>query len=94
MRSFAQLFRAIHFNLVALQFSLSLPWPVAPHPRIGELRVATRVDPALQRLLPGVPLGMARRDHLDLPLRMFEGRETGSGFDGHEAIVLHRRYTE
>ena len=56
--------------------------------------MSTRVDPALQRLLPGVPLGMARRDHLDLPLRMFEGRETGSGFDGHEAIVLHRRYTE
>jgi hypothetical protein len=58
-----------------------LPGP--PHPGLGELRVATGIDPALQGLFPGVALGTVARDRLDLPLEALQGRETGSGLFGH-----------
>ena len=47
------------------------------------------VDPALEGLLPGVALGTVRRDRLELLLEALQGRETGSGYCGHVAILLH-----
>lgn len=59
-----------------------------PHPGLGELGVPTRVDPALEGLLPGVALSAVGSDRLELPLKAFQGRETGSGFRCHTAIVM------
>ena len=73
--------------LVALQARLQLPRPLPPHPGLGELRVTTRVDPALEGLLPGVALGTVARDRLELPLEALQGCETGSGFFNHGRIL-------
>jgi hypothetical protein len=53
--------------------------------------VPPSVDPALQGLLPGVPLGAVGRNRLELPFKALEGREIGSCLGGHLAYCAARR---